>query len=332
MIFFLYGPDIYRKNRKLQQIAEEFIKKRDPSRLNVVMLNAGDTDEETLRQTLRAAPFLAAKRLVILKNFVLGAKRKAFHEALEEVLPSLGEDRVIIVSEDEVKPKKKNGWKNQTAQKVWEYLEKNAQGEEFSELSGLRLEKEIQLQAKTRGVALQTDALSMLAVLSGGDLGWVEKELEKLEAYCSHPQRGKESRGSIALADVQLLCVSEGEANIFEFLDALGNKDRAALLRTAEEQLRESGPMNLISSAARHIRAMLAITLAGQAGAQALNLHPFVAKKAAAQARKWKAEDLKKILFALMALEYKAKSGRIADLNTQLAALLVRILDKKVKV
>ena len=231
---------------------------------------------------------------------------------------------------------------------VWKYLEKNAQCEVFPELTGLRLEKEIQALASARELAFQKDALSMLAVLSGGDLQWVEKEMEKLEAYCgvqvpspqpSPPKGGEgasqksplpagEGQGegyTITPAQVKLLCVAEGEANIFEFLDALGNKDRKTLLRTAEEQLREEDAFHIISRATGQIRALLAIVLAGQDGAKALKLHPFVAKKATAQARKWKAEELKKTLFALLALEYKAKTGQGADLKTQFTALLTQV-------
>lgn len=345
MIFFLYGPDIYRKTKKLQQITEEFMRKRDPSRLNVATLGAGNTDEEGLRQALRASPFLATKRMVVLKNFLTGAGRKDLHETLEKVLPSLGDERIAVISEDEAKPKKQKDWKNQTVKKVWEYLEKNAQCEEFSELSGLRLEKEIGAMAKAHGLALQKDAAALLAVLSGGDLGWAEKEMEKLEAYCAAPSsqpsppkggeggykesplpagEGKGERRTITPSHITLICTPQDEANIFEFLDALGNRDQKILLRTAEEHLRGIDALRLINQAVRHLRALLAVTLAGQAGAQALKLHSFVAKKAAVQSRKWKADELKKALFELMTLEYNAKRGLVADLNTQLTVLLTK--------
>lgn len=347
MLFFLYGADIYRKNRKLKQMVEEFVKKRDPVRLNVITLEAGGTDEEALRQALRAAPFLASKRMVILKNFLTGARRKGLHEILEETLPSLGEERIAVISEDEEKPKKIKDWKNQTAKKVWEYLEKNARCEAFSEPSGVRLEKEIQALAGRHELSLQKDAAAMLAVLSGGDLGWAEKEMEKIEAYCtatpspqpSPPKGGEgvykksplpagEGQGeghTVTPSHITLLCTAQGEANIFEFLDALGNRDRKTLLRAAQEQLRDADAFHLIARATGQIRALLAITLAGQAGAQALGLHPFVARKATAQARKWTAPELKKALFALMSLEYQAKTGRTTDPTTQLTALLTRI-------
>ena len=327
MLIFLYGADIWRKNHKLKQLTDRFIKEVDPSRINLVGCDPGNTDEAALRSVLRAAPFLARKRMIVLKNFLTQSKRKAFSETLIELLPFLGDAQMVIISEDEGKPKT---WSNQATKGVWEYLEKHADGEEFKPLWGAKLEAAIAAQGKVRGLVFEKSAVEFLAVLSGGDLGQSEKEIEKLTAYLGgHPERGEGSRANVCtLNDVKLLCAIAGEASIFEFLDALGTKDQKILLRTAQEQLEEAEPLALVSRATGHLRALLAMTLSGPIGATALKLHPFQAKKISAQLRNWTVPALKRFLFALLTLEYQIKRGLAPDPKAQLTALLTLTLPR----
>ncbi len=315
MLFFFYGEDQWRKTQKIKALTDKFLREVDSSRMNFQVLEVNGLEEGTLEQAVHASPFLARKRLLVLKNIVTQG-RKALSEVLEKALPSLAKELVLVISEDAAKPKT---WKNKTAEQVWNYLEKNAKSEEFAELWGAKLEAEIVKQAKARGLSLEKNAAEMLTIMSQSNLGWVEQELAKLEAYCSTIPTTQ-----VTSAQIKLLSTAEGEANIFEFLDALAGKDRVTLLHTAEEQLHETDALHLVSRASGHLHAMLAMALARQSGAQALKLHPFQAKKISATLRKWNVLELKNFLFQLMALEYAVKTGRAPDAQTQLASLLVR--------
>ncbi len=313
MLFFLFGGDTFRKDHKLKQMTERFIREVDPSKMNLVVLAPEGIDEGALRSALLAAPFLARKRMIVLKNFLTQKRRKTLHETIKGVLPSLGDDRIVVVSEDEEKPKT---WASPGQKAAWEYLEKESKAEQFSPLWGAKLEGAIVALAKDVKIVLERPALEHLALLTGGDLGQINRELQKLGAYC---------RGRVATKDdVSLLCTVEGEENIFEFLDALGAKEQKALLRTAQAQLEETDPLHLVSRATTHLRALLALTLAGEQGARALKLHPFQAKKISAQMRNWSAPALKRFLFSLLALEYQVKSGRVGHASAQLVALLAK--------
>lgn len=329
MLFFLYGTDIWSKNQKLRQITQKFIKSADPSRMNLLTLESGQIDDDQIRAVITASPFMARKRMVVIKNTLTGIRRKSLHELLLEILMEIKEYTIVVISEDDARPKK---WSNQALKTLWEYLEKNAEKEEFKSLWGIKLESVISKQAKEQGLTLQKDAIALLAMLSGGDLGYVEKELEKLAAYMEaepHVALTAEAQppyiSTITAGHIKLLCADHSEANIFNFLDALGSKDRQAILHAFAEQLQEDDPLALTARAVGHIRALLMIKIQGQAGARALRLHPFQSKKISAQMRNWKAEDLKRFMFQLMALDYGAKQGLIADPSTQLAVLLARI-------
>lgn len=312
MLFFLYGQDIWSKKQKIQQITQEFVKKVDPSRMNLLILESGQVDDEQVRAVITASPFMARKRMIVLKNIITQVRRKALLADLLDILQNLKEHTMVVVSEDGEKPKK---WSNQSAQALWEFLEKHAKTEIFRPVWGAKLNAEIGKMTNKMGVKINPEASELLALLSGGDLGNIDKELEKLSAYCSDV---------IKIEDVKLLCLAQGEANIFEFLDALGGKKPKVLLSLFVEQLKENDPIALIIRIVGQLRGLLAIKMQGQAGARTLHLHPFQAKKISAQIRNWDISTLKHFMFELMMLDYGVKQGFIADSATKLSTILVK--------
>ena len=327
MPLFFYGEDNWRKQKKITALKERFIREEDPARLNVAIFDPGDLEEETLASKLLASPFLARKRLVIVKNLLSGSRRKDSIKLFMQTLERLGKATTLVVSEDIGKPKRPKDWKNAEMKAAWEYLEKGTVCEEFQLLGGAKLEAVIAAQAKARELVMSADAVALLGLMCAGDLGQAEQELQKLEAYkkIPSPLRGEgQGEGVITAEDVKTVCIAQGEANIFEFLDALGSKDQKALLRTFEEQAEENEPTHLLSRLAEHTRALLALKLKGEKGGQALKLHPFKARKIMEQIHNWDLPALKHFLFKLLTLEYAIKTGRAADPKTQLTALLAR--------
>ncbi|MDO8521313.1 MAG: DNA polymerase III subunit delta [bacterium] len=317
MILFLFGEDNWRKKQKIAQISEKFIKEVDPSKMNLAVIDVAEAQEESLRNALKAAPFLARKRMVVLKNCLTGATRKAIPEIVAEVLPHISETTILVVSEDSEKPKK---WKHTGAREAWEFLEKNAQTEEFKQPWGPTLTAAIIKEAKTRGLTIQKDAAELLAVFKEADFEQIIIELEKLSAY----------KGSAACTpqDVREVCSSSNATSIFDFLDALGNKEYKKLISLAEKELEENEPLGLQSRVASHLRALLALMLKKDAAATALKLHPFQVKKLYGQIRNWDAESLKRGLRELLLFEYGVKSGKINETKASFISTLSKIVVK----
>lgn len=314
MILFFYGEDSWRRNQKIEQLIARFVKEVDPSRLNVLALNQEDAQEETLRSQLTAAPFLARKRVVVLKNFLTG-KRKWPVEILRAVLEKAPEHATFVISEDESKPKK---WKYPEAKEFWEYLEKQSQSEEFKLLWGSKFEAAVASEAKKRNLSFEPEALALLAQYCAGDFGQAEQELDKLTAF-------KADEIPVGEADIKSLCISSAESSIFDFLDALGNKNQKTLLSTLEQQLEDVDPVQLLARATSHLRGLLALKLKGETGAQVLKLHPFQIKKMLSQVRHWDAPTLQALLAQLLHFDYSIKRGVVSDPRTQFTALLARI-------
>lgn len=324
MVLFFYGEDVWRKQQKVDQLIARFIKEVDPSRMNALTLSQEDAQEETLRSQLTAAPFLGRKRLIIIKNFLTG-KRKWPVEILCAVLEKASEHTTFVISEDESKPKK---WKYPEAKALWEYLEKNAQTEEFKPLWGSKFEAILAQEAKKRGLAFDPEALALLAQYCAGDLGQAQQELDKLTAYTQsrHSERSEESHTNVCTtADIKAVCISSSESSIFDFLDALGNKNQKILISTLEEQLEDVDPVQLLARATSHLRGLLALKLMGETGAQVLKLHPFQLKKMLSQIRHWDAPTLQALLAKLLHFDYSIKRGAVSDPRAQLATLLARV-------
>ena len=129
----------------------------------------------------------------------------------------------------------------------------------------------------------------------------------------------------MSMENIKSICITQGEANFFAFLDALGTKNKKILLQTLDEQLEGNETTQLIAQISAHIRALLAVSLKGERGGQALHLHPFQLKKVLAQVRHWSAPELKQMLTRLMLLDFAVKSGTVADAPTQLTSLLAQI-------
>lgn len=318
MLLFLFGEDTWRKKQKLNQIIEKFIREVDPTRMNVVTFAARVDEEETLASKILAAPFLARKRMVVLNNFLTSGSRKDLAEQISNALQKLHDYTIAIVNEDRGKPKT---WKNSEIKKLWEYLEKSAKAEEFKPLWGNKLEAAIIAQAKEQNVSLTSDAAALLGLVSQGDLGHVEQELQKLAAYClssGKPRVDKEM--------IKEVCASLSEVNIFDFLDALGGKSKKTLMETLQEQFEESEPVQLIPRIVTHLRALFGLTLAPETAGKALKIHPFQLKKIQSQIRNWDSVSLKRFLFELLLLDFSIKRGLVADARTQLTAMLARVV------
>jgi DNA polymerase-3 subunit delta len=121
----------------------------------------------------------------------------------------------------------------------------------------------------------------------------------------------------ISEADVKELVRGHFEENIFALTDAIGSRQHALAAKLLEEELRSgANEIYLLSMIIRQIKIILQISSALKAGiterrlAGELKLNSYVAQKAAAQARNFSPEQLKKMLSDLIEIDYKAKTGR----------------------
>jgi DNA polymerase III delta subunit len=162
--------------------------------------------------------------------------------------------------------------------------------------------------ARERGVRLSRLQAELVIQLAGNDLGRLAGELDKLSLLF---------QGTAPPDDDALLrAVSGGHAaSLFLITDKLGAKELPGALAVLEHFLAESPNEHpvLIGILARHARQLLlvhslmSLRVPEADWASQLKLHPFLAKKVAAQARRFGQAELERMQRALAGLDLACK-------------------------
>ena len=158
MILFLYGADSYRSLEQLKKMIAKFQADRDPSRLNVVLPEIGEVSVADVLQELHASPFLAEKRMVVLKG-LLGSKDKALQAALLEKIQtnSIPASTILLLWEEGSDFKANN-----TVKELFALLQKEKYAQCFDVLVGMKLQQFIEEQVKEQGGLIDREAVQYL--------------------------------------------------------------------------------------------------------------------------------------------------------------------------
>jgi len=106
MYILLEGADTYQSREHLQKMLASFKEKRDPQGLNIAMLDAKKMEPNDMWNELGVMPFLAEKRLLVLREFLEHAP-KGLQGALHEKLAAgaYADTTVIIFYETAAAPR-----------------------------------------------------------------------------------------------------------------------------------------------------------------------------------------------------------------------------------
>jgi DNA polymerase-3 subunit delta len=310
MIIFLYGEDTYRSSQKLNQIKDKFIKEVDSSGMNLVTLDGAKLKFEEFNHQVKASPFLARKRLVIIKNLISDNKSKEIQKEVVELLntewKNPKEDNILIFweSTDHSKSKSKSA--------LWDRLVKEKFAEEFSPLKPAQLNSWVEKEITGRGAKIDKSAIPLLAALVGNDLWQMSGEIEKLINYCQAKP--------ITAQDIEILVKAKFDDNIFNLVDAIGNNNKKLALKLLSDQFNlETDAMQLFGMLIRQFRILLLTKDLAEKNprigkdviSRELGLHPFVAQKALSQINNFTLDKLKSIYQMLLDIDFKIKTSAL---------------------
>jgi DNA polymerase-3 subunit delta len=197
-------------------------------------------------ESILTVPFFGGDKLVWLKNTnfmgdnVLG-RSAAVLDALEKLgsvlSAGLPEKVKFLLSATEI-DKRRSFFKT---------LSKVAKVEVFDKLDTSRSgwEEEAMLLARARagqlGLRFSEEAIELFTLLTGGETGQVENELEKIDLYLGAKRR------DVTPADVRLLVPLSKAGVIFELGNALAKRDVATALELADQLLEQGeGGMGIL--------------------------------------------------------------------------------------
>jgi len=313
MILFVYGDDHLRVKERTEDFKVKFLAKFDPAGMNVddIAIRSGALPNvgEVL-QAVQAAPFLAEKRLVIIRGLV-DALKKTDAKAWVEGFLRTPESTVLLFSDDLSAAefeKKELAKALAEAPDVHKYPLAKLEGQELISWAKERILK--------LGLVITPSLLQEIFQRTKDDAWRIDAELEKIAAYANGEAVTHEMIDLLVRADV--------EADIFAFMDALSSNSPKRALEKLENE-RESGAdsFQLYGMLLRQMRLLVQARAVlkvkpdatKQDLATALKLHPFVAQKILAEVKSWSKSDLEQSHALALRLDKAMKSGTSPEIS-----------------
>ncbi|MDD2646551.1 MAG: DNA polymerase III subunit delta [Patescibacteria group bacterium] len=323
MKIILYGPDTYRSKLKLAYWQSVFVAKKDPTGVNMSIIDAGLLDVNSFRKLVLSSGLFSDKRLVIINKFFQRNKEEGLDEEVLEFLKRSGRDEKndnsLIFFDEEVK----EGKMSKTKKQILAYLLKQKYSQEFPLLSKGDLSAWVQKQLLAQRKKIEPAAISYLVKEVGPDLWRLTNEINKLIAS---PEK------IVVLDLVKKFVPPQPEEEIWPLVDALGDKNKIKALKLLRDQLDIGNDVfSIFGMLVRQYRILILAREAidqegfvnGFALAKRLGLHPFVCQKAIRQIKNYNLIELKKIYQQLLQIDLKTKTSPV-DPETLLDLLIIK--------
>jgi len=308
MIIFLTGHDTFRSRERLRQLRAAFMKKFDPTGLNITTFEGSALTFEDFRSSVLSQGFFTSRRFVVVER-PFEADRKV-QDALTEFIrsASIPEEIVVVFWDGAAEQKKKKKEEETPVRTLATTLARVKQREQFDLLTPVEVERWIRKRIQDRGGTIDRESVTRLAASAGSDLWRLANELEKL----FHQTKGK-----ITGADVEDDTGQAVEENIFAFTDALGQRNERLALKLLEDQFTAgANELYLLTMIARQVGILLSISDVSSREpnpatiATRLNLHPYVVKKSLQQIRMFTVSELIAAHDRLVDIDRQIKSSR----------------------
>lgn len=303
MLICVFGEDGYRISQKLSVLREGFVSKFDKQSINVSQFTHKDSLGEIL-SSVRSGGLLSQKRFVCIHGLVEHTKTPEV-ATWASALCATDSDAIIVLVDilsTETFKKKPLAKALEGAKDRHDYV--------FPLMMGRELERWAVEQFAEHGKKLAPKTLQALLACTGSDTWRLHGEIEKLSAYVEGEIVNEES--------VKILVEARFEERIFDFVDAVSQgrtREAVALLENERSAGSEDG--YLLFMLLRQVRILLSArslldesgTVSQETVAKELGVHPFVAKKALVQARRYELAQLLSAHELLFDFDQETKRG-----------------------
>jgi len=271
-------------------------------------LDAEKIDDKDLFSELNTLPFLGGKRVLVVKNSqkYFGTESKVLQkegEVIEDYLNCINPSSTVVFVMEGKADKRKKIYKK--------LLEKGAVVE-FLPLKGRNLKKWLEEQFNTWGKKIERDALEYIAAGFDNSLEMQENEVQKIVLYCG------EGDNAVTLDEVKAALSRTQNFNIFDIVDAVGNKNSSLAVELVREMLAAGeSPVFILYMISKHLRTILRVKSFLEDGysekqiASKLQLHPYAFRKIIDQSKNFSTKNLKRALELLLKIDLMLKTSSV---------------------
>lgn len=305
--YILHGGDFLRQKKQLARFRAQ-MGSEDTASLNIQEFDGETSSINEILAAATAVPFLSERRLVIVRDLLQHlAKAGTGKKDLERLLAALPNlpafSRLVLVEKEELK----------ATHPVLKFAHESESALVIENRVSKRMPQWIQQRAQREyGAEIEHRAAQALATVIDGDIHRADNELFKLASYT-------EQNRPISLADVTLHTPYIAPTNIFHLVDALAAGHQRKAMRQLQDLLAadERDPVMIMGMIIRQFRLLLLAKehMASQDTtdlAEAVKVHPFVARKLREQLRRFTLEQLQSIYQHLHERDIAIKKGDLS--------------------
>lgn len=256
-----------------------------------------EAEMETVLNAARTSPFLASRRLVVLRN--LQELSDGARDSLGEYLQNPVSETLLVMTAERLDKKLS----------LSRLLRQHADWVEFSKLRDYQVADVMRKKAAEAGRHFSREALDLFCHRCGTDMHRLNSEMAKLFQYLGE-------RKNIDVEDIVNAGAEGGEASIFELLNSLGRRKLADILICLQEQLAENAaPHFILIMVARHFRQLWKIQSLSQQGldktaiAGKAGVNRFFYDAMQAQAQNWSAVEMRQVFERLLETDRLLKTS-----------------------
>lgn len=291
MITTLTGSNTYAIKNELGRLTSAFV--AEHGGLALERLDGEEASFQRIQESLQSLPFLAAKKMVVIKQ---GSGCKEFTDDIDKLLAGLPDTTDLVLIE--LKLDKRLSY--------YKTLKSKTQYQEFNMPEGHDLASWLVDTAKAHPGKLTPADARYLIDRVGANQQLLAGELDKLLNYDP----------VITRQAIDLLTEQSPQSTIFELLDAaFAGNIKQALRLYADQRAQQMEPQYIMAMLAWQLHILAVVKTAGQKTAEEIareaKLSPYVVRKSSNITRKLSLADLKTMVRRALELDVRLKSESI---------------------
>jgi DNA polymerase-3 subunit delta len=237
-VCLILGPELYQCRMAVDFLKQKFLPPESFA-FDYAEFSAVDSSVDQVLEAANTFPMISRKRFVLLTE--ADRLKDAEQEELLNSLDGLPPRCLLVIYAEDFDHRKK----------FYKTMRERHCVAEFRKLKGIALEQWARAFIQRHGYRCSSYAVKKIVDLAGSDLQMIAAELEKLLLYAG-------TERNIPDIAVEELVSASRQQGIFDFIGAIGRRDRVAALRSLANLISMGEhPLVIVSMLARHCRQVL---------------------------------------------------------------------------